>query len=265
MKQLGLFAMILLIGLAACTPMADAPAAVGGTGGGTSVGMGMGGGDMMARHHASIPTEYAGLTNPIVADEASLARGAETYETFCATCHGDGGMGDGPASAALDPAPAPLAHTGQMLGDDYLYWRITEGGAFEPFNSAMPIWKESLDEEARWDVINYIQALGQGTVVPRGQMGGATFDPAVEAARHADMAAQGVTQGVIAQAEADTFVAVHAEMDKLMATSMEMSGGPAEIQAGLLAKLVEDGTISSEQADTFDKVHEALLAAGLMQ
>lgn len=267
MKQHHVFTIIFLLGLAACTSMADNSATNRnmGSGDGMGMGMGMGGNGMMARHHATIPAEYAGITNPIPADDASLERGAETYETFCATCHGDGGMGDGPASEALDPAPAPIAHTGQMLGDDYLFWRVTEGGAFEPFNSAMPAWKESLDEQARWDVVNYVQALGQGTVMPRGQMGGATFDPAVEAARHAEMAAQGVAQGIITQAEADAFVAVHAEMDKLMAAGMEMSGGPTEIQAGLLAKLVEDGTISSEQAATFDKVHEALLAAGLMQ
>ena len=227
--------------------------------------MGMGGNGMMARHHAAIPAEYAGITNPIPADDASLERGAETYETFCATCHGDGGMGDGPASEALDPAPAPIAHTGQMLGDDYLFWRVTEGGAFEPFNSAMPAWKESLDEQARWDVVNYVQALGQGTVMPRGQMGGATFDPAVEAARHAEMAAQGVEQGIITQAEADVFVAVHAEMDKLMAAGMEMNGGPADVQAALLTALVDKGTITADEAETFNKVHDSLLAAGILQ
>lgn len=29
----------------------------------------------------------------------------------------------------------------------------------EPFNSAMPAWKETLDEGERWDVINYIRSL----------------------------------------------------------------------------------------------------------
>ena len=258
-----LLTFIALIALAGCTPGDETTMADGGMGMGR--GMGMGDSGMMARHQATIPDEYAGMTNPIAADDASLERGAETYATFCATCHGDGGMGDGPASAALDPAPAPIAHTGQMLGDDYLYWRVAEGGAFEPFNSGMPAWKNSLDENERWDVINYLQALGQGTVVPRGQMGGATLDPEAEAARHAEMAAQGVEQGLFTQAEADTFVAVHAEMDKLMAGGMGMSGGPADAQTTLLAKLVEDGTITADEAETFNKVHDGLMAAGIMQ
>jgi mono/diheme cytochrome c family protein len=142
--------------------------------------MGMGGG-MMARHHAAIPNEYAGLTNPIPADDASIERGAEIYTAQCASCHGDGGMGDGPAAAGLDPEPAAIAHSSQMLGDDYLYWRISEGGAMEPFNSTMIAWKGVLDEDARWDVINYVQALGSGQVMPRQGMGGAAFDPEIEA------------------------------------------------------------------------------------
>ncbi len=261
--QLFLLIIIALIALAGCTATEEATTAGGGMGMGR--GMGMGDSGMMARHQATIPSDYAGLTNPIAADEASLERGAETYTTFCTTCHGDGGMGDGPASAALDPAPAPLAHTGQMMGDDYLFWRVAEGGAFEPFNSGMPAWKDALDENQRWDVINYIQALGQGTVVPRGQMGGATFDPEAEAARHAEMAAQGVEQGLFTQAEADTFVVVHAEIDTLMATGVDRTGNPADLQATLLAQLVDAGTITAADAATFNKVHDGLMAAGIMQ
>jgi mono/diheme cytochrome c family protein len=111
-------------------------AACGAQGNGTSPGMGMGDDGMMARHHAEIPAEYAGLANPVPADEASLERGARLYATNCASCHGEGGMGDGPAASALDPAPAPVAHSSQMMADDYLFWRLSEGGT--PFNTSMP-------------------------------------------------------------------------------------------------------------------------------
>lgn len=129
-------------------------------------GMGRGMGERMGpnsgmreRHRATIPSAYAGRTSPVDATDASLARGEEIYTTHCETCHGAGGMGDGPAGENLDPLPAPIAHTSQMLGDDYLFWRISEGGSMEPFNSAMPAWKETLAEEERWDVINYIRSL----------------------------------------------------------------------------------------------------------
>jgi len=51
----------------------------------------------------------------------------------------------------------------------------------------MITWKGILDEEARWDVINYVQALGSGQVMPRQGLGGAAFDPAAEAERQAEM------------------------------------------------------------------------------
>lgn len=47
-----------------------------------------------------------------------------------------------------------------MLSDDYLFYRISEGGNVAPFNSAMPAWKEILTETERWDVINYTRSLG---------------------------------------------------------------------------------------------------------
>jgi cytochrome c5 len=112
---------------------------------------------MRDRHHTRIPDEYARLTNPIAADETSLARGAEIYTTHCLSCHGESGMGDGVASATLEPAPAPISYTSRRMGDGYLFWRVTEGGL--PFETAMPAWKDILTEEARWDVINYLRSI----------------------------------------------------------------------------------------------------------
>ena len=169
---------------AAAEPVAEEPAAnVEPDDTSTRVGiMGRGqGGGMMARHHAAVPDEYAGLTYPLPSDEASI-EGWENFATNCAICHGDGRMGDGPAAAGLDPAPAAIAHTSQMLGDDYQLWSISEGGATEPFNSAMIPWKGILNEDARWDVINYVQAVGCGQVIPRQGLGGAAIDPAAVAA-----------------------------------------------------------------------------------
>jgi mono/diheme cytochrome c family protein len=228
-------------------------------------GMGPGSG-MRARHHATIPEEYAGMSNPVAADDASLERGEELYATNCATCHGDGGMGDGPAGKALDPGPAPIAHTSQMMGDDYMFWRINEGGAMEPFNSSMIAWKNVLDEQASWDVINYVKALGSGQVRPRQQMGGAAFDPAEELVQRQEMLADAVEQGVITQEEADTFAEVHAAMDELMASGMEnMTGGMGQMQVTMLAELVNEGAITQIMADLFNDIHDRLLAAGLMQ
>jgi mono/diheme cytochrome c family protein len=228
------------------------------------MGMGMGGNGMMARHHAQIPETYAGLTNPVAADEASLERGKTLYTTNCASCHGDGGMGDGPAGAALDPAPAPVAHSSQMMADDYLFWRISEGGA--EFGTTMPGWK-ALPEQDRWDMINYMRALGAGTVSPGQGMGGAAYSPEIQAARQAEMLAEAVKQSVITQAEADTFALVHDAMEKYQIDHPEIrnSGTNAtERETKVLDALVEAGSITQAQADGFRTIHDRLGASGLM-
>lgn len=255
-------AALLIIGITACTGLADNVANYAMA---PMRGMGMGS-SMMARHHATIPQDYAGITNPVSPDEESLARGAEIYSANCAACHGDGGMGDGPAAAGLDPAPAPIAHTSLMLDDSYLFWRISEGGAAEPFSSTMPGWKATLDEEARWDVINYMRAIGSGQVTPKQVVGGATFDPEAENAIRAEILAQAVAQNILTQDEADTFNQIHLEMDRLAASgTFEPTGMMNGREEAMLAELVERGKISQSQANTFDAIHNKLVESNLMQ
>ncbi|HEY81657.1 MAG TPA: cytochrome c [Caldilineae bacterium] len=232
-------------------------------------GMGMGGPPegMRERHQAPIPAEYQGKTNPIPADEDSLARGEAIYAQQCATCHGDGGMGDGPAGQNQDPAPAPIAHSSQMLSDSYLYWRISEGGA--QFNTTMIAYKDILSDEEIWDVINYVRALGSGKVQPRRNMGGQAMDPNAKAQMHADMLAAGVEQGAITQDEAELFTAVHDKLEAYKEAHMEelrsFMGNPEEMQRAMLEALVKSGDITQEQADAFVDIHDRLAEAGIMQ
>jgi hypothetical protein len=153
-----------------------------------------------------------------------------------------------------------------MIGDDMLYWRISEGGAAAPFNSAMPAWKDSLDEQARWDLVNYMRALGRGEVEPQQSAGGAAYDPAVEQAARSEMLALGVEQGVITQADADLFDEVHAVMDEQAAdTGAPRVGGMDAMRGALLAELVEQGVISEEQAIAFEEIHERLVETEVME
>ena len=100
-----------------------------------------------------IPAEYAGKTNPL--GQAAVSGGADVFKGYCATCHGDGGHGDGPAGAALDPAPKNLAEFQTQVGDDYLFWRINAGKA----GTSMVAWKGILTEEQIWQVISFLRTL----------------------------------------------------------------------------------------------------------
>ena len=102
---------------------------------------------------ATVPAEYAGKTNPLGSD-AAIA-GADVFKTNCVTCHGDNGEGDGIASQSLDPKPANLIDLSKQVGDDYLFWRVSEG---KP-GTSMVAWKGILTEEQVWQVVTFIRTL----------------------------------------------------------------------------------------------------------
>ncbi len=54
---------------------------------------------------ARLPGQSATWCNPLAADAAALAAGRDLYAASCATCHGDGGRGDGPGAGQADPPP----------------------------------------------------------------------------------------------------------------------------------------------------------------
>lgn len=219
---------------------------------------------MIERYHAEIPAEYAGLTNPIPADTESLERGAELYTTNCASCHGDGGMGEGPAGSALDPAPSPIAHSSQMMADDYLVRCISEGGV--SFGTSMPTWTV-FDEQSHWYLVNYTCALGDGTVQPVSGMGGVAYDPEIQVAQQAEILAKAVEQDVIIEEEAEIFTTVHdaVEQYRLARPEVIQSGGNVtELKATIPAALDEEKVITQAQADAFTDIHDRLGNSGLM-
>ena len=113
--------------------------------------------------HVEAPAKYANLANPFTGDHEAAEAGAEIYEVNCATCHGPEGKGDGPAAEELDPQPASLAdaHMMEEMSDGALFWRVSEGGMMEPFNSLMPAWKDTLSEDEIWQVIAYIREFAE--------------------------------------------------------------------------------------------------------
>jgi mono/diheme cytochrome c family protein len=100
---------------------------------------------------APVPADFAGKSNP----GADAAAGAEVFKMNCVSCHGEQGHGDGPAGAALDPAPKNLAELQKTAGDDYLYWRINTGKE----GTSMVPWKGVLTDDQIWQAVAFIRTL----------------------------------------------------------------------------------------------------------
>ena len=101
----------------------------------------------------TVPAEFAGQKNPYGAEAA--VQGAEVFDVYCASCHGEMGHGDGPAGASLVPAPKDLVELQSKVEDDYLFWRISAGKS----GTAMVAWKGILTDEQIWQTVAFIRTL----------------------------------------------------------------------------------------------------------
>jgi mono/diheme cytochrome c family protein len=100
------------------------------------------------------------LQNPTQpGDLATLKRGQVLYQSYCQTCHGSTGMGDGPVSMA-SKRPGPFAGvfplvTAMSRSDGYIFNLIRNGG------TRMPSYKRIPDHD-RWLIVNYVRYLQKG-------------------------------------------------------------------------------------------------------
>jgi copper transport protein len=97
------------------------------------------------------------LHNPFPPTPDSLETGAATYIQVCQACHGEGGRGDGPAGAALDPPPADLVIHVPLHPESDLFRFIRDG---IPGTGMAPLGGQ-LSEEQTWHVVNYIRTLDE--------------------------------------------------------------------------------------------------------
>ncbi|MCB9453038.1 MAG: c-type cytochrome [Anaerolineaceae bacterium] len=119
------------------------------------------------------PAEYAGMTDPldypvvtpVSGDQsqgwttwlaADLQEGKEIYVENCLTCHGCAGNGLGSYGGTMSVTPADFRQEPfRNMPDDQWFWHVSEGVP----GTLMPVWKTSLTEDQRWNVIHYIQQI----------------------------------------------------------------------------------------------------------
>lgn len=103
------------------------------------------------------PDTYRRSTVPYLT--VSIDEGMRHFSEQCTPCHGPGGLGDGALGKTLPRRPANLSepHTALHTSGD-MFWWLTHGIA----ESGMPGFATQLDEQARWDTINFLRAFSQG-------------------------------------------------------------------------------------------------------
>lgn len=102
------------------------------------------------------------LENPIPVDDSeAAARGAFVFSTFCVTCHGPQGLGDGPVTKqGVPPPPSLLAERALRMADGQMYHIITFG------QGNMAAYASQVEREDRWRVINYVRELQKEATAP---------------------------------------------------------------------------------------------------
>jgi cytochrome c oxidase cbb3-type subunit 2 len=89
----------------------------------------------------------------------SADNGMNLYETYCSTCHGATGEGNGPGTIdSLSKGPAAFPND---MAEPYIFWRIWDGVP----DSTMYPFQWLLSESEIWDITVYIETL-------TGQQGG---------------------------------------------------------------------------------------------
>ena len=109
------------------------------------------------------------------------ARGHTLYTQNCASCHGDRGLGDGPAATGMSVAPPPIGsiHKTPDLTPSLAYNVVSVGVRGTP----MPSFSATLTPQDRWNVVNYMYTMrGVKMEVPAAQAD-ATAAPGAPAAR----------------------------------------------------------------------------------
>lgn len=86
--------------------------------------------------------------------------GQAVFAANCATCHGERGLGDGPAATGLEPPPADLTDGTWTTGDGSLQ-AVTNTVEHGSPGTAMIGWKGTLTDAEIAAVAAYVKELGR--------------------------------------------------------------------------------------------------------
>jgi glucose/arabinose dehydrogenase/cytochrome c5 len=94
------------------------------------------------------------LKSPIQASAVVLQAGKKLYDTYCQSCHGKTGLGDGAPGMTFKVKPANF-HDRLVKNEreGALFWKMSTG------KDAMPAYGKSLTAKQRWQLVAYVRQL----------------------------------------------------------------------------------------------------------
>jgi mono/diheme cytochrome c family protein len=107
------------------------------------------------------PQAEQAKANPVSPSKDALKRGRALFLKNCATCHGQGGRGDGPAAAFGMVTPRDLTSptVQARLTDGEIFWKLSKGRRVGS-DVLMPPGEEKMSsEEDRWKVVLFVRSL----------------------------------------------------------------------------------------------------------
>ncbi len=104
-----------------------------------------------------VPSKYLKMKNPYK-DDASLKKiGKMMWAKHCKSCHGGGGLGDGPKAKQLETFSGDFSTEAFQEQTDGALWYKTFIGRDE-----MPGFEKKIpDEEDQWAVVNYMRTFAK--------------------------------------------------------------------------------------------------------
>ena len=111
---------------------------------------------LMPLHYAATPADALRAGRELVApaNRNALQRGAVVYASYCETCHGPAGKGDGRvAQRGFPMPPSLLAPRALQMADGQMFHILTYG------QNNMPSYAAQIDRMDRWAAIAYVRSL----------------------------------------------------------------------------------------------------------
>ncbi|MFS2069021.1 FTR1 family protein [Pseudomonas sp. CT11-2] len=191
---------------------------------------------------AKLAVTYEVSQAPVITPDPT--RGAPLYAQQCSVCHGDTGIGDGPAGVGMTPPPTNLRDAARLDRLSLYALYNTLGMGVE--GTDMPAFADQLDDRQRWDLATYIAGFSADPAAAKSEK---TYNIA-------DLARQtpAEVQAVEGPQAAATFRAQRAQPP-------QVKRGPGQLLEYTAATL--DKSIAAYRAGQHDQAYDLSVAAYL--